>query len=282
MILRTYLDTWLKTYVDPLLASSTSEGYRYALKHLSPAILDTELRELEPMALQGEINALAAYAPRQAQILHVALSSALWKAQKLGMVALSPMRLVDKPRHRKKEIFFLTAAEARAYVAALEGDPYRATLLLMLCAGLRRNEARAVRPCDLEGDILHIRQQRRGDQLLPLKTPASYRDIPLPEALVAVFVGHEGDYLCPGSENSLRRAHMRALRAAGIDKRVTLHGLRHSCATLAIENGAALITIQRLLGHRHFSTTADIYCHPDQRLMRSCLFSLSNFVSLAS
>lgn len=282
MILRTYLETWQTNYVVPLLASSTAEGYRYALAHLSAPTLETDLNELNPMQLQGEINALAAIAPRQAQILHVALSSALWKAQKLGLLPLSPMRLVDKPRHRKKEILFLTAAEAQAYVAALEGDPYRATLLLMLCAGLRRNEARAVRPCDLEGDVLHIRQQRRGDQLLPLKTPASCRDLPLPEALLALFTGPAGDYLCPGSETGLRRAHMRALRAAGIDKRVTLHGLRHTCATLAIENGTALITIQRLLGHRHFSTTADIYCHPDQRMVRSCLGGLSFFVAFAS
>lgn len=282
MILRDYLDQWLTNYVEPLHASSTSEGYRYALAHLSPGILGLELEQLEPMALQGEVNACAAAAPRQAQILHVALSSALWKAQKLGLLRLSPMRLVDKPKHRKKEIQFLDAAEAAAYVAALEGNPFRPALLLMLCLGLRRNEARAIRPEDFDGEVLHVRRQRRKDQLLPLKTAASVRDIPVPEPLRSIFRGDPEEYLCPGGESTLRDAHRAALSAAGIGKNVTLHGLRHTCATLAIENGAELITVQRLLGHRHFSTTADIYCHPNLNQVERCVTSLCSSFTLAS
>lgn len=279
MTLREYLDQWITYNLEPLSASSTVAGYRYALAHLSPAVLDTGLEDLQPMPLQGEVNSLAAVAPRQAQILHVALTSALWKAQKLGLLRLSPMRLVDKPRHRKKEIQYLTAAEARAYVAALEGDPFRPVLLLMLCMGLRRNEARAVRPADVENGILHIRQQRRGNDLVPLKTRSSRRDIPVPGPLLALFDGPAWDYLCPGSESSLRAAHMRALAAAGIGKPVTLHGLRHTCATLAIETGSELLTVQRLLGHRHMSTTADIYCHPDLSPIASCVSSVFSAAS---
>ena len=283
MTLREYLENWLSVYVVPLLAPSTAAGYRSALAHVSAATMGTELDQVTPMQLQGEINATAAKAPRQAQILFVALSSALWKAQKLGLVSLSPMRLCDKPTHRKREIVCFTAAEAAAYVRALEGDPCRPALLLMLCLGLRRNEARAVRPCDVDAEgVLHIRQQRRGDQLLPLKSSSSSRDIPLPEALRALFRIPDGEYLCQASETGLRRAHLRAMAAAGIGKPVTLHGLRHTCATLAIQDGAALSTVQRLLGHRHSSITADFYIHPELRSIGSAVSVLCSSLSLAS
>lgn len=273
-----FLRLWLDTYKRPTCAPRTVSAYRFALAHLSPEITGAEIDQINAMQLQREINDLAATYSRQAQLLYTALNQAFKKALRLGMIAGNPMQMVDKPAHTRAEPEILTAAEAAAYFrAALAGDRRGVLLVLMLCLGLRRNEARGLLPDDLDAEgILHIRHQRTAEGLSPLKSRSSRREIPVPEALRSFFRGGDGDYLVDCSENGLRRAHLAALRAAGIGKRVTLHGLRHSCATIAIEEGAELVTVQQLLGHRHFGLTADIYVHPSRKTLTKCTRILYN------
>jgi site-specific recombinase XerD len=78
------------------------------------------------------------------------------------------------------------------------------------------------------------------------------------------------DWLFPGevpgrplTEASVQRVCVRAGRAAGLDKHVTVHTLRHSFATHLLEAGTDIRTIQTLLGHRNLKTTA-IYTHVSQ------------------
>ena len=279
MIMAEYLHIWIDTYEAPCRAPSTVQGYKRALAHLSPAVLQCPIEQLDPLTLQREINTLAMVYPRQAQILHVALHAALQRAVKLRLITCNPMAMVDKPAHEAKEAETLTESEAAAYLRAAKDLPAGPLLLLMVCVGLRRNEARGLYPDDLDADgILHIRRQRTRQGVGPLKSRSSRRDIPLSEPLRAIFAGAPGEYLVDVSEKSLTSQHRRALCAAGIDKHVTLHGLRHTAATLAVAHGCALVDVQHLLGHKHFALTADLYTHAQAAMLARCTDVISGIL----
>lgn len=272
MSLSEFLALWMDTYIRPNRANNTVRAYQFALAHLSPEILCEDLTELEPIRIQQNVNQVAAEYPRQAQLMFTALRAALKRAERLQMISCNPMGLIDPPEHRPARAEYLREDEAAAYIREAEHAQAGALLILMLCLGLRRNEARGLKNGDLDEDgVLHIRWQRdRSGNLVQLKSDASRRDIPVPEGLRRFFRGNPEEYLVDVSEKSLRTQHRRTLSAIGCTRRVTLHGLRHSCATLALANGVQLAQITKLLGHAHYSLTADLYAHADLVMLQHC------------
>lgn len=71
--------------------------------------------------------------------------------------------------------------------------------------------------------------------------------------------------LAPSTISGYRRTDAldRAIKLAGVP-RVTPHGLRHSMASAAAAKGIDIKTTQQIMGHAHYTTTADIYTHVDQ------------------
>ena len=89
-----------------------------------------------------------------------------------------------------------------------------------------------------------------------------------------------GGYLFPGldpmdcmSTRQLNRAVHEAAQAAHIDKRVSMHSLRHAFATHLLEQGENIRTIQVLLGHKKLETTA-LYTHVATETLRKVLSPL--------
>jgi site-specific recombinase XerD len=170
----------------------------------------------------------------------------------------------------------LTAAAWRVCLerkASPAEKAFPTAVLLLISTGLRVGELVQLRPGDFDADSggLHVRGKGRRER----------RVFVVDERLnlvLAMLAARDGaaSLLSPDgqawSTQSARRALRRFARSAGISAHVTPHMLRHTCATLLLENGVDLRFLQRLLGHENIATTA-IYAHVGDVGLRTALQS---------
>ena len=154
----------------------------------------------------------------------------------------------------------LSTDEVERFFAAIGPLKHRAILMTAYAAGLRISEVTQLRVSDIDSSrmVIHVREGKgRKDRYVMLsprllEVLRTYWKAVRPHDLL--FPGAHPDR--PISTASVRQACYRARLLAGLGKPVTVHTLRHSFATHLLEAGTDLRTIQVLLGHRSFSTTA--------------------------
>lgn len=268
MTLGEWLDSWLELYVFPAdLAENTKKCYNRAVRAVPPFLSSLPLRELSPLDVRRWLLQVAKQHPRAAQLDRRVMLMALTIAVKAGEAApaLCDPDLLPEIKHKPAKAAVLEADQLRAYLAAAGKAKHGLPLMLMAC-GLRRSEALGARweAVDLAAGTLAIVGQRLpdSDELAPLKSAASYRVIELPPQVVALLrrmprpIG--GGWLCDTPARTVYKAHTRLLKAAELPP-VTLHGLRHSFATAAVQQGVPIKVLQAALGHAKYQLTADLY-----------------------
>jgi site-specific recombinase XerD len=158
------------------------------------------------------------------------------------------------------------------FLDALQNPKHRALLMTAYAGGLRLSEVARLRVEDIDSAcmVIHIRRGKGHKD----------RDVMLSPRLLAVLreywkLQRPRPYLFPGrhpdrpiSVRTVQMACERALEASGLSKHVHMHTLRHSFATHLLESGTDLRTIQVLLGHHSFSTTAR-YLHITTAALKS-------------
>src|SRR5277367_6457991 len=154
----------------------------------------------------------------------------------------------------------LSADEVVAFLEAVPSLKSRAALTTAYAAGLRASEAVSLKVADIDSSRMVIRvEQGKGGR---------DRYVMLSPQLLAILrcywrLARPGHWLFPGRDGEhpinptvLHAACRSACAAAGLNKRVTVHTLRHSFATHLLESGTDIRIIQALLGHRNVNTTA--------------------------
>ncbi|MFF7153643.1 tyrosine-type recombinase/integrase [Streptomyces sp. NPDC008139] len=231
--------------------------------------------------------------------VHSVLKSALEHAVREEEIPRNVARNVRMGTPRPRRFEPLTAPEARAFLAATHGHRLSALFELALRTGLRKGELLGLRweDLDLAGGTASIRRtlQRTtsgGLTALPTKTKSSERRIALPtpclrsleqhrnrqarereaagtnwKASGYVFTRPDGN---PIEGATLTRHFNTLLRRASL-RRIRFHDLRHSTATLLLEQGVELVVIKELLGHAHIGVTATVYAHVRLRLQRDAI-----------
>jgi len=177
----------------------------------------------------------------------------------------------------------LSREEVARLIAAAPNLKSQTALSIAYGAGLRASEVIALKVGDVDSQRMTLRVERgkgRKDRYAML-SPV------LLERLRAWWrVGHaqgkilRGGWLFPGLDpmdpltaRQLNRCIHAAAQAAGIDKRVSMHTLRHSFATHLLEQKVDIRIIQVLLGHKKLETTS-IYAHVATDLLRSVISPL--------
>ena len=144
---------------------------------------------------------------------------------------------------------------------------HRVLLMLIYSAGLRSSEVinLKISDIDFERRSIHIRRSKYNkDRMVPLSEYMAVglqKYIVLERPLTWLFNGKTLG--SPYSAKAISWVMREAVKAAGIDKDVTVHTLRHSYATHLLEDGLNIVTIKELLGHAQIATTM-IYLHVAQ------------------
>jgi len=164
----------------------------------------------------------------------------------------------------KKLPCVLSPEEVACLLEAAKSGRDRVLLQTTYACGLRLSEVLnlEVRDIDSARMVLHIRQGKgQKDRLVPLSAKLleelrAYWRCYRPKRWLFPNAAQSGP-LCGGS---VQRIFRRTLARSTINKRASMHTLRHSFATHLLEAGVDVVTLQKLLGHSNLSTTAN-YLH---------------------
>lgn len=196
---------------------------------------------------------------------------------------------VEKPVNleKKKEMQIWTPEEFKAFYEAVGDETYKAFFLTLYILGCRRGEAMALTWADIGTNCIRINKsitnkvKGKAYAVKDPKNDPSIRTVAAPPFLIAELQKlKKGEYVFGGNRplptTSIDRNFQNAIKKAGL-KRIRLHDLRHSCASVLISNGISIVAVSRQLGHKDIEMTLNTYSHlmpNDTDLIRNALADL--------
>ena len=292
--------------------AKTVSYYRDTSKNITAYFKGCVLNNITSLSVQKFLTYLRTergYSPQYVQHHYRALKMIFDFAVNQGIVQGNPMSGVAKPRLERKKVDAMTVDETKVFLIALEKCPldFHCLLYLLITTGIRRGELVGLkwRDIDFERSTLSIERNvvytsRNGIVVSTPKTSAGYRTIPLlgstlrlmqqlrdiqethvPAPLLPdgfIFPGKEG-ILSPRDPDAVTRRIKRFMERIGLPS-YSPHDLRHSCATLLLNAGADVKSVQQILGHTKASTTLDFYVKSDIKQMAAATDKMAQVFGL--
>ena len=306
-----WMEVWFEDYARIKVRPSSHQTYRgYIDNHIQPNIGDIPLEKLTALDLQksykklltkGRIDRLEAkgqpkgLSAKTVRNIHQILSSALKLAQEQRIILTNPAEGCALPKVEHREMKTLPVEQLQSFLREARESGLFELYYLELATGLRRGELLGLKWEDIDlqkGDLRVKRQVSRinGEVMeAPLKTKNAYRTLPLAEDTIDVlkeqrekvgsspwvFPSPNGGPISPDSV--LHMLH-RVLKRAGLP-RVRFHDLRHTFATLALQNGVDVKTVSGMLGHFSAGFTLDTYAHVTTASQRQAAKTMGSILS---
>ncbi len=314
-----WLNTWLNEYMQPSLRPTTWQSYKTQIdKHILPALGHLRLSQLQTSNLQALYNQKlqggradgkeGGLSPRSVRYIHVVIHAALEQAKKEGLITINVADAVKLPADPKKEIKVLDQESIKKFLAAAKETRHFPAYFLALNTGLRRGELLGLRwkDVDLKEETITVTQglvrTKGGLKFQEPKTKLSSRTIGISPEVVSVLKDHKkkqnesrlaageaynneldlvfcnelGEPICP---RGFTRHFERLLKRVDLEGSVTFHGIRHTFATLSLQEGAAARTVQEALGHHAAAFTLDVYSSVTSRMKKEATDKIGNLLA---
>lgn len=260
-------------------------------RHILPYFADLPINSITPaMVRKWQAAMMAAryvphwgknqpekpFSPTYLKTINNQLSAVFNFAVKYYSLPQNPVRLAGSMGKKQADAMqFWTLEEFRRFIDAFpQASIGRAAFSLLFFSGMRCGELLALTPADFDfttGTVSISKTYARlhgVDMIQPPKTEKSRRVIPLPPFLLALIsdymarlYGLQQDMrLFLITKSALNAAMIKGCRLSGV-KKIRIHDIRHSHASLLIEMGCSPLLVKERLGHENIETTLQTYSH---------------------
>lgn len=296
-----WLERWMNDVIKLTRQTTTVYAYQGMIdNHIAPALGDIPLQKLIPAQLQryyAEKIREGYISSNTVRKHHDLMNSAFKVAVKQGLLLSNPASKVEIPTVKRPEIHYYSLEQLQTLLQLSEGTRLEVLIKLAGLLGLRREEIMGLTwdHVDFENKVIRIAEARTmaGNNIIVKdpKTSTSVRTLYMPPEVEDVlqrekekqlyykqelgegyqdsgyvFTHEDGRPVRPNYASELFTKFVKDNELPPL----TLHGLRHSFASIANAKGIPLYDIGKALGHSSTATTSKIYTHlldPDHKGM---------------
>lgn len=287
-----------KYLTDWLTSTKASKGHRtwqhyqqLCRSYIIPNLGQVKVKDLRPEHIQALYNRLLEEKVGTYTILkiHTLLHSALHQAVKTSMIVRNPAGLAVPPKEPVREMAILNESQVSQLLVAAKGHRWEALYHLAVVTGMRQMELLGLKWSDLDWIKQTLKVERQlarpdgnGVKFSAPKTRYGRRTIVLGRKTIEVLRTHyehqQAERLSAGEAwqetglifttgngtpihpRNLVRDFKQLLKDAGLPS-IRFHDLRHTAASLLLNQDIPVITVSRRLGHARASITLDVYGH---------------------
>ena len=308
----TWLRSWYDIYAKPNIRVATADRYHLMVEQYTiPRIGNIKLTKLTAHDLQklykelmenGRIDRKSGHgnpglSSTTVHGIHMTLHNALDRAVKEKLILSNPTENCIIPKIEKQEMKILHPDHISSYLNATERRNALPMFYLELVSGLRKGELVALQWSDLDeaNCTISVSKQASWDTEHQLilsrpKTGNSIREVSIPQDAVELLKqehtkhpdnpwmfpsGRTGEMYHPDSVVTL---HKRILKDAGLEH-IRFHDLRHTFATLALQNGVDVKTVSSMLGHYDAGFTLRTYTHVTRQMQQKAAEKMGSFMA---
>ena len=308
----TWLRAWYDLYAQPNVRQATADRYKLMIEtYTVPRIGKIKLKKLTSRDLQkmyknlmehGRVNQRSGHgnpglSSTTVRSVHLMLHSAFERAVKERLIPRNPTDDCIAPKVQKVEMKTLRPEHLKSYLDAANTRGVLPMFYLELVSGLRKGELVALLwdDLDIQNRTISVSKQyiKNPSGKLTLsrpKTETSVRRVSIPQEAVDLLIQEhekhpENPYMFPSSTtgemyypDSVVKLHEKILKDAGLEH-IRFHDLRHTFATLALQNGVDIKTVSSMLGHYDAGFTLRTYTHATRQMQDQAAETMGNFMS---